>query len=94
MPTSSVWQQKRMGCEAMKQTYQEGRILYDLQTQRWEIWDAYANPMAIHCGESFEMKVGENFLPCRIEMDSEWVVYFQNTRFHLHPNVSYWIRVR
>ncbi|WP_430734218.1 DUF5348 domain-containing protein [Fodinisporobacter ferrooxydans] len=39
-------------------------------------------------------KVGDDFLPCRIEMDSEWVVYFRNTRFRLHPKVSCWIRVR
>ncbi|MCZ8514741.1 DUF5348 domain-containing protein [Paenibacillus filicis] len=78
----------------MKRTGLDGRILYDAQTGRWKIWDAYVQPAAVHCGESFEMKVGDDFLPCRIEMDSEWVVYFHNTRFHLHPDVSYWIRVR
>ncbi len=72
----------------------DGRILYNTQFECWEIWDAYPRPAVVQCGESFEMMVGDDFLPCRIELDSEWVVYFRNTRFHLHPSVSYWIRVR
>jgi hypothetical protein len=94
MPISSASRRKSTGCEAMKPTIRQGRILYDTQTGRWEVWDVYAQPAAVHCGESFEMKVGDDFLFCRIELDSEWVVHFRNTRFHLHPNVSYWIRVR
>jgi hypothetical protein len=77
----------------MRQKIREGRLLYDTKCDHWEIWDAYPNPTAVSCGESFEIKVGDNFLPCRIEMDSNWVIYFRNTRFHLHPDVSYWIRV-
>ncbi|MFC4769818.1 DUF5348 domain-containing protein [Effusibacillus consociatus] len=67
--------------------------MYCTRTDRWEIHDVYANPVPLHCGESFEMKVGTVFLPCRIELDHDWVIYFFNTRFHLHPEVSYWIRV-
>lgn len=77
----------------MRSTKREGRILYCTQTDRWEIYDAYAKPAPLHCGESFEMKVGTDFLPCRIELDHDWVVHFSNTKFHLHPSVSYWIRV-
>jgi len=77
----------------MRKAHKEGRILYDVRHNRWEMWDVYANPVSLHCGEAFEMKVGEQFMPCRIELDHEWVIYFRNTRFHLHPDVSYWVRV-
>jgi hypothetical protein len=71
----------------------QGRLLYCNETDRWKIYEAYAKPATVQCGESFELKVGAHFLPCRIEQDHEWVVHFSNTRFHLHPEVSYWIRV-
>ncbi|WP_083939749.1 DUF5348 domain-containing protein [Desulfoscipio gibsoniae] len=71
----------------------DGRILYNVKTDRWDVWDVYSKPVALHCGECFEIKLGDHFLSCRIEMDSEWVIYLSNTRFHLHPKVSYWIRV-
>jgi hypothetical protein len=93
MPISSASRHKSMGCEPMKRALRHGRILYDALSERWEVWDVYSQPTAVHCGESFEMKICDDFLPCRIERDSEWVVYFRNTRFHLHPKVSYWIQV-
>jgi hypothetical protein len=39
------------------QTYREGRILYDARADRWDVWDVYAIPTPLHCGEAFEMKV-------------------------------------
>lgn len=78
----------------MTRNFREGRLLFDPPTERWEIWGTYDEPEAVHCGESFEMKVAGEFLPCRVEMDSDWYVIFRNTSFYLHPKVSYWIRMR
>lgn len=70
-----------------------GRMLYHAGRDRWEICDLFTRPVAVHCGETLTMKVGDHFLPCRIEMDTEWVVYFFGAKFHLHPEASYWIRM-
>jgi hypothetical protein len=78
----------------MSRAIREGRLLFDADTERWEVWNVYNEPEAVHCGESFEKKVGNEFLPCRVEMDSDWYVIFRNTSFYLHPRISYWIRVR
>ncbi|CAM4026691.1 DUF5348 domain-containing protein [Paenibacillus alkaliterrae] len=78
----------------MTRTYRDGRMLYDARYDRWTVWDLYAKPCPLHCGEAFDLKVGQHFLPCRIEMDCEWFIEFSNTKFYLHPDVSYWIRVR
>lgn len=78
----------------MTSQVRDGRLLYDAKYDCWEVWDAYPEPALVHCGEAFDLKVGDDFLPCRIEMDRQWIVYFRNTRFVLHPDMSYWIRVR
>lgn len=52
-------------------SYRDGRILHDARNDRLEVWDIYTRPSSLYCGESFEMKVGQRFLPCRIEMDRE-----------------------
>ncbi len=57
------------------------------------MYDVYNKPSAVQCGESFEIHVGRDFLPCRIELDNDWVIHVFSTRFHLHPEESYWIRV-
>jgi hypothetical protein len=71
----------------------QGKLLYSSQKDRWEIHGIDDEPFSLHCGECFEIKVGETFLPCRIEIDRDWVLYFANTMFYLHPASGYSVRV-
>jgi hypothetical protein len=70
----------------------QGRLQYCVEKNCWEIHDAYANPIAMRCGEYFEIQLGKTYLPCRLELDRGWLVYFIHTRFYLHPKMSYAIR--
>lgn len=65
-----------------------GRMVYCSQTDQWEIHDAYDKPVPLYCGESFKIRVGNDYLHCRIEKDRDWMIYFSTTRFYLHPAVS------
>lgn len=76
------------------QKHREGRLLYQERYACWEMWDVYNRPVEVLCGECFEVKISDHFMPCRFELDQEWVLHFGNTRFYLHPDVSYWIRMR
>lgn len=71
----------------------EGRLLYCKERNRWNVHDVYDKPAGMHCGECFEIQVGQSWLPCRIELDKEWFVIFSNsTIFHLHPKARYNVR--
>jgi len=73
--------------------HKEGRLLYSRQKNRWDVHGVYDKPMGLHCGECFEIQVGQSYLPCRIELDKEWFVIFtHSTIFHLHPQASYNVR--
>jgi len=78
----------------MTKPYREGRLLFNPDSERWEIREAYTLAQSVHCGESFDLQVGALFLTCRVERDSHWYVIFQNTSFYLHPGIHYRIRVR
>ena len=70
-----------------------GRLLYNAKYDCWEVWDAYPKPPLVHCGETYGLRLGERFVPYRIELETEWVAYICQIRFILHPGASYWIRV-
>jgi len=68
----------------------EGRLLFCSQRNRWNVHGVYDKPIGLHCGECFEIQVGQSYLPCRIELDKEWYVVFSNsTIFHLSPKAIY-----
>jgi hypothetical protein len=78
---------------AKRTSGKNGRLLYNERYDCWEVLDAYPKPVLVHCGEVYGLRVGEQFLPCRIELEEEWVIYVFQTRFILHPDVSYWVWV-
>ncbi|WP_127588917.1 DUF5348 domain-containing protein [Paenibacillus koleovorans] len=47
---------------------------------------------AIHCGECFEMRVGDRGIPCRLELDRQWYVIMRETKFNLRMTDRYQIR--
>lgn len=80
------------GKEVRIRMQKQGRLLYCGEKNCWEIHDAYDKPISLRCGEYFEIQVGSAYLPCRIELDRSWIVYFVHTRFYLHPKTSYLVR--
>jgi len=64
-------------------------LVYCADEDRWQTHGE--NPMVwtFRCGDKFAIRVDKFFLPCRLELDREWYVIFENTRFYLHPRVQY-----
>jgi hypothetical protein len=78
--------------EAYIRMQKQGRLKYCSEKNSWEIHDAYDRPIPMRCGEYFEIQLGKTYLPCRLELDRGWLVYFIHTRLYLHPKMSYAIR--
>ncbi len=50
-----------------------GNLFYDAESGRYDIrfgMDSYYE--GLHCGECFDVKVEDTWVPVRIEMDDEW----------------------
>lgn len=51
----------------------KGTLFYDPETGRYDIrfgLESYYG--GLHCGECFDVKVEDEWIPVRIEMDEEW----------------------
>ena len=51
----------------------EGNLFYDKESGRYDIrfgMESYYG--GLHCGECFEVKINEVWVPVRIEMDEDW----------------------
>lgn len=51
----------------------EGNLFYDKESGRYDIrfgMESYYG--GLHCGECFEVKINDVWVPVRIEMDEEW----------------------
>lgn len=60
----------------------EGSLFYDAESGRYDIrfgLESYYG--GLHCGECFDVKVENAWIPVRIEMDEEWyLVGLPNTK--------------
>lgn len=70
----------------------QGSLQFCSEKNCWQIHDAYDKQITMRCGEYFEILIGKTYLPCRLELDRGWLIYFIHTRFYLHPKMSYSIR--
>ena len=51
----------------------EGKLFYDKESGRYDIrfgMESYYG--GLHCGECFEVKINDVWVPVRIEMDEDW----------------------
>ena len=51
----------------------EGNLFYDRESGRYDIrfgMESYYG--GLHCGECFEVKINDVWVPVRIEMDEDW----------------------
>lgn len=51
-----------------------------------------AHPYALHCGECFDLAVGSSWIPCRLELDTNWYVILAGTKLTLHNRTAYTVR--
>lgn len=70
-------------------------LQYDKENDRWAYQSGKKAWLIdyLHCGDVFHLKIGEQKLRCRIEMDNDWYVISSNKRFKLHPNEKYEIQI-
>lgn len=63
-------------------------MFYDDRHDRWMV---YLNnrPYGLHCGEYFELVIGANKFPCRLELGSHWFVMMQDVRLNLRTRETY-----
>lgn len=67
---------------------QEFTLMYDPETDRWII-DAGSRAYSLHCGDCFQLNIGNQCIPCRIEMDWQWYIVMGNTRLDLRVQETY-----
>ena len=51
----------------------EGNLFYDKESGRYDIrfgMESYYG--GLHCGECFEVKINDVWVPVRVEMDEDW----------------------
>ena len=50
-----------------------GALVFDERTDRYDIrFDLNSYYGGLHCGECFEVKINDVWVPVRIEMDEDW----------------------
>lgn len=70
----------------MKRTQE---MFFDEQHARWTVL-LNGRPYGLHCGETFELILGNNNILCRLELDN-WFVIIQDVRFNLRTQNTYMI---
>jgi hypothetical protein len=64
-------------------------LRFHKETERWRAYDGGKLLYPLHCGDAMLFQVGETFIPTNIELDTEWVVRFGETKFWLHRKTEY-----
>lgn len=65
---------------------------YDEETDRWYV-ELEGRNYGLHCGECFEIYIGGQLIPCRLEMDSQWYVIMEDVSFELRKSSVYLVNV-
>jgi len=67
-------------------------LKYDGKADRWMVhMGGYS--YGLHCGECFELHIGDNSIPCRLEYSDEWYVIMHDTRFNLRVQNIYRVKI-
>lgn len=70
----------------MRYDYIQERWVIDLKGEEYE-YD-------LHCGECFELYIGDKAIPCRLELSRKWYVVMENARFDLREDDQYTVNYR
>ncbi|MBT9143032.1 MAG: hypothetical protein DDT32_01474 [Syntrophomonadaceae bacterium] len=66
------------------------KMKYDSYSQRWNVYsedNIYCR--SIHCGSLIDICLQGYFLEARVEMDTDWYVIIERSKFYLNPSHSY-----
>jgi len=63
-------------------------MTYDPEMDRWII-GTKDQAYGLHCGDCFQLSIGNQCVPCRIEMDWQWYIVMGNTRLNLRVQETY-----
>lgn len=74
----------------MKTTY---KLKYNKSTDRWNAITETKDDYSMHCGDMFQIVLGQTLISCRLEMDSDWYVISNGTKIKLHPKEEYKILI-
>lgn len=67
-------------------------MVYEPLEERWVV-ELNGRHYGLHCGEVFELNLGRQTIPCRLEMDNEWYILMKDTRMNLRPQETYKINI-
>lgn len=65
---------------------------YDWDRNQWLV-ELQEREYALHCGEVFQLIIGINPTPCRLELAEKWYVVMGIVSFDLRENVQYMIQL-
>lgn len=77
----------------MRETYIRGQMQFHDESERWTFHVGDRQPYGLHCGDLFEIKIGERYHPCRLEMASDWYVLFSGATLQLIRSQTYQVRM-
>jgi hypothetical protein len=66
-------------------------MVYDREANSWFV-QLEKKTYPIYCGECFELRIGDNGIPCRLELDRYWYVIMREAQFNLRNKDIYQIR--
>lgn len=67
-------------------------MFYNQAEDRWLV-DRRGRLYGLHCGESFDLVIGDDQIPCRLELDRHWYVIMQEVRMNLRPQDIYKVNI-
>ena len=67
-------------------------MVYEPMQERWVIEQNGRN-YGLHCGEVFELNLGTQTIPCRLEMDHEGYIIMKGVRMNLRTQDTYKINL-
>jgi len=67
---------------------QQYDLKYDQASDRWMVY-MRGQSFGLHCGECFELRIGDRSVACSLEYDQQWYVIMYGTRFNLRNRDTY-----
>lgn len=64
------------------------RLSYDSDHNQWYV-KLGGRQYSLHCGECFDLYVGDKAYECRLELHRDWYIILYNTKFVLHRKTTY-----
>lgn len=65
-------------------------MFYNQTLDRWMV-EGVRSAHELHCGQSFDLVIGERYVPTRLELDRNWYVIMEGVRFYLRTKDTYQI---